>query len=125
MRLSLDHHDGYLIRGYDTGMLLINDINIDASVLVTPTELRRWTPQRFEQLCAEHFRELLALEPELVLFGSGARQRFPSPSLTAGLLEAGLGVETMDTAAACRTYNILMAEGRRVAAALLLIEEPR
>ena len=62
----------------------------------------------------------LALSPELVIFGSGARLQFVSPALLRCLIERRIGVETMDTAAACRTYNILLAEGRNVAAAILI-----
>jgi uncharacterized protein len=65
----------------------------------------------------------LTLEPEIVLLGTGRRQQFPHPRLTQALLEQGVGVEVMDTAAACRTYNVIMLEGRRVAAALLLIAD--
>jgi len=92
-------------------------------VLSAATGLRHWSCARFELLTHEHFHELIdagAQPPELVLFGSGRRLRFVPPSLLRSLVERGIGVETMDTAAACRTYNILAAEGRRVTAALLL-----
>ncbi|MEO5573854.1 MAG: MTH938/NDUFAF3 family protein, partial [Gammaproteobacteria bacterium] len=75
----------------------------------------------FDDLTAAHFDRVAILRPELVLFGSGARLRFPLPALTANLLNQGIGVEVMDTGAACRTYNILINEGRNVAAALLMI----
>jgi uncharacterized protein len=70
-------------------------------------------------LTAAHFQAVLALAPELVIFGSGARLCFVAPGLYSGLIDARIGVETMDTAAACRTYNVLAAEGRSVVAALL------
>ncbi len=92
-------------------------------VLSASSGLRPWPCDRFERLTHEHFNELIdasAQPPELVLFGSGRRLRFVPPALLRSLLERGIGVETMDTAAACRTYNILAAEGRRVTAALLL-----
>ena len=79
-----------------------------------------WDATSVEALVAEHFDALLALEPELVIFGSGSRLRFPSPALLAKLFERRIGVETMDTAAACRTFNVLAGEGRRVVAALLV-----
>ncbi|NML15367.1 Mth938-like domain-containing protein [Azohydromonas caseinilytica] len=79
-----------------------------------------WAVQRFEELAEEHFAQLLQLRPELVIFGSGPRLRFVRPALLRPLIQAGIGVETMDTAAACRTYNVLASEGRIVAAALLL-----
>jgi uncharacterized protein len=79
-----------------------------------------WPPQRFEQLQAAHFDQLLALSPELVIFGSGARQRFAAPALLRGFFERRIGFEAMDTAAACRTFNVLVSEGRSVVAALLI-----
>ena len=79
-----------------------------------------WAPARFDALALEHFALLAALEVEVVLLGTGARQRFPAPGLTEPLRAARVGLEVMDVAAACRTYNILLAEERRVAAALLL-----
>ena len=78
-----------------------------------------WQAVAFEALTVEHFALVAALEPELVIFGSGPRIRFPSPALLRPLIERSIGVETMDTAAACRTYNVLVAEGRSVVAALL------
>ena len=78
-----------------------------------------WDAADFDALGVEHFAQLAALRPELVVFGSGPRIRFPAPALLRPLIDAGIGVETMDTAAACRTYNVLFAEGRPVVAALL------
>ena len=78
-----------------------------------------WSVADFDSLGAEHFAQVAALGPELVIFGSGPRIRFPSPALLRPLIEAKIGIETMDTAAACRTYNVLFAEGRPVVAALL------
>ena len=121
MRLSLDYGDGnYLIRAYRPGIVTINDQQIEHSLIVTPDYLADWQPQQFDELQAAHFEELLVLEPELVLLGTGTRQQFPHPQLTQSLLKQGIGVEAMDTGAACRTYNIVMAEGRRVVAALIV-----
>ncbi len=80
-----------------------------------------WSASVPEDLQAAHFDAVLALQPELVIFGSGPRQRFIAPALLRGLIGAGIGVETMDTAAACRTYNVLASEGRSVVAALLRV----
>lgn len=80
----------------------------------------RWEPARTDDLQTAHFDAVLALEPELVIFGSGPRLKFVPPALLRGLIERRIGVETMDTAAACRTYNVLVSEGRRAVAALLL-----
>lgn len=82
--------------------------------------VRPWPPGSFDALEPAHFDALLLDRPELVIFGSGTRQRFPSPALLRGLIERRVGFEAMDTAAACRTYNVLVSEGRTVVAALLL-----
>ena len=79
-----------------------------------------WSCANFDALTVQHFEALLGLNPELVIFGSGQRLRFASPSLLCPLIEQRIGIETMDTAAACRTYNVLAHEGRNVVAALLL-----
>lgn len=93
----------------------------DHSVIVPwQGAVQRWAPERFEDLAAAHFAPLAAAGAAVVLFGSGQTLRFPSPALLRTLIEAGVGVETMDTAAACRTYNVLAAEGRTVLAALLM-----
>jgi len=87
-------------------------------------EVRAWRAAEPGELTPAHFEQVLALAPELVIFGSGARLRFVAPALTRALIERGIGVETMDTAAACRTYNVLAAEGRSVVAALLVEAAP-
>jgi uncharacterized protein len=79
-----------------------------------------WDADGFDALGAAHFERLLALAPELVIFGSGARLRFPPAAWLRGLIGERIGVEAMDTAAACRTYNVLVSEGRAVVAALLV-----
>jgi len=79
--------------------------------------------RRFEDLAAEHFASLAALSPELVIFGSGTRLRFARPELLRPLIDRRIGIETMDSPAACRTYNVLLAEGRAVVAALLFETE--
>ncbi len=78
-----------------------------------------WAPAAFEALETVHFEAVLTLRPELVIFGSGARHRFVAPPLYRALIEARIGLESMDTAAACRTFNVLASEGRSVVAALL------
>ena len=78
-----------------------------------------WRAASLEELTSGHFELLASLAPELVIFGSGPRIRFASPALLRPLIDARIGIETMDTAAACRTYNVLVAEGRSVVAALL------
>ncbi len=83
-------------------------------------EVVAWPRSRVEELQREDFDALLALKPELVIFGSGRTLRFVHPSITRGLIEARIGIECMDTAAACRTYNVLVSEGRRAVAALII-----
>ncbi|MBC7938641.1 MAG: Mth938-like domain-containing protein [Chitinophagaceae bacterium] len=83
-------------------------------------EVLPWDATTFEDLTAAHFDRIAALQPEVVIFGSGSRLRFASPALMRSLIARGIGVETMDTAAACRTYNVLASERRSVLAALVL-----
>jgi uncharacterized protein len=110
------------IRAYNQGYIIVNNQSIRQSVIVTPERIiTDWPPQCFAELQAAHLEWLFELQPEIVLLGTGARQQFPHPRLTYPLLNRGIGVEVMDTAAACRTYNFIMAEGRQVAAALLMI----
>jgi len=105
--------------GYGEGYVLVNGVRHASSVIVLADRVLPWSAQGLERLAPEHFAELAALGVEVVLLGTGATLRFPRPRLTRALLEAGVGLEVMDTQAACRTYNILAAEERRVAAALL------
>lgn len=98
----------------------INGVEHTESVVVPwRGDVVAWHVASFESLTADHFARIAALAPELVIFGSGARLRFPAPALLRPLIDAGIGVETMDTAAACRTYNVLLGEGRSVIAGLL------
>jgi uncharacterized protein len=125
LKLHLDAGAGLnQFTGYGEGYVAINGQRRTASLIVMPRDpVEDWAPARFEDLAPEHFAALAARELEIVLLGTGARLRFPRPEITRPLIEARIGVEVMDVPAACRTYNILVAEGRKVAAALLL--EPR
>ena len=124
MKINLESGVGQnLIRAYAPGRVTINDKTYAHSVIVTPQTLMDWPPAGFADLAAAHFQVLADMRPEVVILGTGARLQFPAASLTRALAEAQIGVEVMDTGAACRTYNILMSDGRRVAAALLMIEE--
>ncbi len=108
------------VTAYGTGYVEVNGQRVEgAMILRAEGEVLAWEVAGFESLDSSHFDALLAHEPELVLLGTGERQRFPHPRLTASLAGARIGVEVMDTRAACRTYNILVNEGRRVVAALL------
>ncbi|HEX9182261.1 MAG TPA: Mth938-like domain-containing protein [Burkholderiales bacterium] len=104
---------------YGEGYVMVNGARHAASVIVLPERIEPWAVAGFEALAEAHFAALAALAPEVVLLGTGSRLRFPHPRLTAPLARAGIGLEVMDVQAACRTFNILAAEERHVAAALL------
>ena len=121
MKLQADRIEGQnAIARHGPDGVIVNGVEHRHSVLVPASgEVLAWPVDRFESLTEAHFESIVALSPELVIFGSGARLRFPHPSLTRSLIARRIGVESMDTAAACRTYNVLLAEGRAVVAALL------
>jgi uncharacterized protein len=107
--------------GYGDGYVKVNNERIGKSVVVLPGRIiADWPATSFEALTAEHLAALASLDTEIILLGTGAKLRFPRPEILRPLIQAGIGVEVMDVPAACRTYNILMAEERKVAAALLL-----
>ena len=122
MKFQPDRAEGVnTITRHDASSIWVGQASFGHSLLVPwQGEVQRWAPSRIDQLQAEHFEQALALQPELVIFGSGTLHRFVSPALLRCLIERRIGVETMDTAAACRTYNVLASEGRTVLAALLL-----
>ena len=122
MKLHADQPNALnTITAYGPGYIEINAVRHETSVLVMPKgDIRPWPAARFEDLTAGQFEALLALGPEVVLLGTGDKLRFPHPRLTAALASRHIGVDAMDLQAACRTYNILMAEGRKVAAVLLI-----
>ncbi|HVL34163.1 MAG TPA: Mth938-like domain-containing protein [Burkholderiales bacterium] len=105
--------------GYGEGYVVLNGERRASSVVVLRDRVVDWDAEAFDRLTAEDFGFLGSLDVEIVILGTGARQRFPHPRLTAALARAGIGLEVMDVHAACRTYNILAAEERKVAAALL------
>jgi len=107
------------ITGYGEGYVMVNGERRSSSVVVLPDRIEQWPAKTFDQLSVEDFAFLRTLNAEIVLLGTGPRQRFPHPRLTDALARAGIGLEVMDLQAACRTYNILVAEERKVAAALL------
>jgi uncharacterized protein len=107
------------ITGYGEGYVLVNGQRHESSLIVTPDQVAPWDVSEFTKITIQDFERLKALQPEILLLGTGPKQRFPHPSLTAPLAAAGIGLEVMDLKAACRTYNILVAEERKVAAALL------
>jgi uncharacterized protein len=108
------------ITGYGEGYVVVNGERRSSSVVVLPDRIEQWGTRQFDNLTEKDFVFLKNLGVEIVLLGTGSRQRFPHPRLSAALAQAGIGLEVMDVQAACRTYNILVAEERKVAAALLL-----
>lgn len=116
--------EGNLVRGYAPGEVRINEGRYTDSVVVFKHGLwEAWLPSSYGDLEAWHLEPLASEGIEVVLLGTGDRLRFPDPDVTGPLINSGVGVEAMDTPAACRTYNILMSEDRIVAAALFLTEE--
>lgn len=120
MKLHASRAEGLnTITGYGEGYVMVNGERRDSSVVVLPDRVENWSVAAFDELSANDFAFLRDLKVDIVLLGTGPRQRFPHPRLTAALTQAGIGLEVMDVQAACRTFNILVAEQRKVAAALL------
>jgi uncharacterized protein len=122
MKFQLDQpQGGNTISKHEDSRVWVNGRAHESSVLVPwQGEVEAWPVEQFADLAEAHFEQILALRPELVVFGSGAKLRFVRPALYRALIDARIGVETMDVAAACRTFNVLASEGRAVLAALLL-----
>lgn len=118
---QIDRAGANLIDAYDRTSILIQGRAYRSGLAVSAESvLPDWGPRQFDDLDQGHLRALLASRPQVVVIGTGSRQRFPDPAVYIDLLESGIGVEIMDTGAACRTYNILVTEGRRVVAGLML-----
>jgi len=122
MRLTRDGSSGtHLIRGYTPGEVRIDNERVHSTVLLSASAMQAEpTIQSLADLSPALSQRVLALEPELVLLGTGPRQQFPEASFGARFLRANVGFEVMDTGAACRTFNVLVAEQRRVVAVLML-----
>jgi uncharacterized protein len=121
VKLHLARAEGRnLFSGYGVGYVAVNGARYERSLIVLPDRILDWEPASFEELNEAAFAGLAQLPLEILLLGTGARLRFPPSSFTRAVQSAGIGFEVMDTHAACRTYNILLSEDRRVAAALLI-----
>ena len=121
MKFQPDKPDVQSISGYGPGWISVLGEKITASVVIGSRGQRmEWACQNFDELTAAHFALLAGQAPELVIFGSGERIRFPKPPWLAPLYARRIGIETMGTHAACRTYNILAGEGRDVLLAVLI-----
>jgi uncharacterized protein len=121
MKFHLSRADGNMVSGMGPGWVRVGVDEYRQGFVLTPDAIvQPWGANGFEALQEADFVRIRELDPEIVLLGTGARQRFPHPRLYRVLIDAGIGVEVMDSAAAARTYNIIAAEGRRVAAAFIL-----
>ncbi len=121
MKLHADRSSVQSITAYGDGWIAVDGESISSSVVIGSAGQRfAWPCTQFTDLGAAHFLQLAELDTELVIFGSGGALRFPTPAWLAPLMQRRIGLETMDTRAACRTYNILAGEGRKVVAALLI-----
>jgi len=124
MKFQPDSAEGVnTVTRQEPGRIWVGPTLYESSILLPwKGDVRAWNAASLDTLTPEHFAQIVAFKPEVVIFGSGARLRFPRPALLRALIEARIGVETMDTAAACRTYNVLVSE-RRSAVAALLVEK--
>ena len=122
MKLQSDPHSGAnTITGYGDGYVEINQTPYAHAVLLSSDgAISAWPVESFDSLKASDFDPMITLKPELILIGTGSRQRFPKPELLKSLISAKIGFEIMDSQAACRTYNILVGEGRQVLLALIV-----
>ncbi|WP_292977311.1 Mth938-like domain-containing protein [Nitrosomonas sp.] len=122
MKLHLANNSGLnIFSGYGEGYVAVNQVHYTHSMIVLPEQIvEHWPVSSIDQLSMEHFDPLLAVQPEIILLGTGTTLRFPDASLMKKILVRGIGFEVMDTQAACRTYNILTAEERHVAAAIFI-----
>ncbi|MCG6936665.1 MAG: Mth938-like domain-containing protein [Gammaproteobacteria bacterium] len=113
-------HEGYVITSYDSNSICINGKTFSSSLIVTAAQLETdWEIAAIESLQANHIDQLLSFNPELIIIGTGNSLVFPAVEVYSAIIKHGIGIEFMDTGAACRTYNILMGEGRDVVAGLI------
>lgn len=122
MDFTLENSDSlYQIQSYDLHSFKINDDIYTQSLLLMPNQLiYPWSPQTYAELTTEHLIKLIDYKTNIILLGSGNKSVLPDYTLLAPLYQAHIGVEVMDTAAACRTFNVLATEGRHVLAALII-----
>jgi uncharacterized protein len=121
MQISLDSNRGaYYVRSYQTGEFKINDQIYNSSLILTSDQLIQWAPQNLAELTTEYLMMLIELKPEVAILGTGEKLIFPDRELLKIFYQHKIGIEVMDTNAACRTYNVLTSEGRNVVAGLLV-----
>lgn len=122
MQFNLDNNQGkYQISSYQTGEITINKEVYIKSIIITQEQLiTDWPPQQFTELTEDHLTTIINLNPQIVVLGTGEKHHFLAQHLMLPFLQRGIGIEVMNTNAACRTYNVLLSEGRNIIAALLL-----
>jgi len=122
MKFAQDNQDeGYVITAYGENSVSINGKPFKQSLIITRTKLNEdWDVSAVELLQADHIEQILTFKPELIIIGTGNKLTFPAVEVYSGIIDHGIGVDFMDTRAACRTYNILMSEGRDIVAGLIL-----
>ncbi len=122
MKFAQDsQEDGYVITAYDNDAISINGKTFSQSLIIANTQLNEnWDIAAIEQLAPNHIDLVLSFNPELIIIGTGSKLIFPTVEIYSAIIDRGIGVDFMDTHAACRTYNILMSEGRDVVAGLIL-----
>jgi uncharacterized protein len=121
VKLHLTTGEGlHLFSGHGPGYVAVNRVRYETSIVVTPASVSEWLVTDFDALGVADFAPVLARQPEVVIFGTCRVMKFPARALVLALAAAGVGLEVMDSSAACRTYNILAAEGRKVAAAIVV-----
>lgn len=121
-QLTLDENNAsYQIRAYKPGLIQVNEHILTQSIIIAPEKLiENWEPQQISDLKKEHLASVLEMHPNILIIGTGAKLQFPPLEMYGDLMNKGIGVEIMDTSAACRTYNALTAEGRNVVAAIII-----
>ena len=126
MKIDLDPMpvDEYHIESYQNGVITVNNEHYKNSLIISPTKLiADWPPGSFSDLATHHIHQIISLQPEIIILGTGSHLHFPAPDLIADIFELNIGFEVMDTGAACRCYNLLVSEARKVAAGLLMITD--
>jgi len=122
MKLTLDDDQtGYIIRGYDDSIIRTNSGQYSKSLIISTNKLiENWEPNSIAELEVNHFKPALDLNPEIILIGTGSNLKFPNNEVLADIYRVNCGVEIMNTPAACRTYNLLSSENRKVVACLII-----
>jgi uncharacterized protein len=123
IELDLTEQSNNRIDSYEKGLITIKGESYTSSLIVTPSQLiTNWAPKSCSDIALQHLSQITSLKPEIILIGTGQHSIFPSQELLLPIVEMNIGLEIMDTGAACRCYNLLMNEGRKIAAGLILIE---